>query len=267
MLTRIISGAVGLVLLFIVMFSPKAVLLTALMLLSVIALFEVFNAYGYQKNKIFIVLGIISSALFTFAKSFDLTILFAFLFIMFVLCVVIMLLKHNEILSKDIFTIMLLVILIPFVFSAIGYIKEGENGSIYVWIPFIASWVTDTFAYFTGKFLGKHKLCEKISPKKTVEGSIGGILGAVAGFFVYFLAMGSYHGLSFNYLNVVILAVTSSVLSQLGDLFASAIKREHNIKDFGSIMPGHGGVLDRFDSLLLTVPYIFLFLKFLPLIQ
>jgi len=267
MLTRIISGIMGLILFFIVMFSEKTVLSIAIALLSIIALYEAFKAYGYNKHKIFILVGALTSLIFAFGDFYKPSIVLGFFFLILVLFVAIMLNKHEEILTKDIFTIMFLTLLIPFVFSAIGFIKRMDNGGIYVWLPFIAAWVTDTLAYFTGRFLGKHKLCEKISPKKTIEGSIGGTLGAVAGFLIFAFSMSSAFKIQFNIPSLLILAFTSSILSQIGDLFASSIKRENGIKDFGNIMPGHGGVLDRFDSLLLTVPYIFIFLKFFPLIQ
>lgn len=267
MLTRIISGVIGLVLFFIIMFSDKLVLTIAIALLSIAALYEAFNAYGYNKHKIFIFTGVLTSVIFAFGDFYKPAMVLGFFFLMLVLFIAIMLNKHEEISTKDIFTVIFLNLLIPFVFSAIGYIKRMEYGGIYVWLPFIAAWVTDTLAYFTGRFFGRHKLCEKISPKKTIEGSIGGTLGAVAGFLIFAFAMSAACKVLFNIPSLLILALTSSILSQIGDLFASSIKRENGIKDFGNIMPGHGGVLDRFDSLLLTVPYIFIFLKFFPLIQ
>ncbi len=266
MLTRIISGAIGLVLFFIVMFSDKAVLSVAIALLSIIGLYEAFNAYGYNKHRIFIIIGILTSLVFAFGDFYNPALILGFFFILLVVYVGIMLKKHGEISTKDLFTAMISNLLIPFVFSGIAFIKRMDNGEIYVWMPFLAAWVTDTFAYFSGRFFGKHKLCEKISPKKTIEGSIGGTLGAVIGFLVFGWAFSLALDISFNIPALVILSLTSSVLSQMGDLFASVIKRENGVKDFGNIMPGHGGVLDRFDSLILTVPYIFIFLKFFPII-
>lgn len=266
MLTRIISGAIGLVVFFVVMFSEKFVLAGATTILSVIALYEVLKAYGYHKHILFIITGILSSVTFTCLDYLKPEHMLALLFVFLFIYAVLMLLKHEEIESKDVFTILVLTLLIPFVFSSIAYIKRIENGNIYVWFPFIAAWVTDTFAYFTGRFLGKHKLCEKISPKKTIEGAIGGLIGAVIGFVVFALSMEKSFNIEFNYVYLIILAITASILSQIGDLFASCIKRENRIKDFGNLMPGHGGVLDRFDSLLFTIPYILVFIKIFELI-
>lgn len=113
----------------------------------------------------------------------------------------------------------------------------------------IAAWCTDTFAYFGGRFFGKKKLCPNLSPKKTVAGAISGVLGAVVGFAVFGLVI-ELTGGSFPFLKYCIIAVTASIVSQLGDLSASVIKRHYGIKDYGYIFPGHGGVLDRFDSIL-----------------
>ncbi len=117
---------------------------------------------------------------------------------------------------------------------------------------FILAWGTDTCAYFTGYFFGKRKLWEEISPKKTIEGAIGGIVGAtiLAFAFAYVLKP------SFMYYAIP-LGVIGSIVSQMGDLIASKIKRYVDIKDYGHIMPGHGGVLDRFDSIILTAPLVY----------
>ena len=118
----------------------------------------------------------------------------------------------------------------------------------------------DTFAYFTGRFLGKHKLIPEISPKKTIEGSIGGIVFTIGAFILYrVLLFKIFPDLKINlpYLLVIILAIAASIVSQIGDLIASAIKRQYNIKDYGKLFPGHGGVLDRFDSVMLVAPVIY----------
>ena len=125
-----------------------------------------------------------------------------------------------------------------------------------IFFVFVGAWTTDTGAYLVGSALGKHKLIEKISPKKTIEGSIGGTLGAVVGFLLFGWAFSLALKVSFNIPYLVILSLTSSVLSQMGDLFASVIKREHGVKDFGNIMPGHGGVMDRFDSVVFIAPLL-----------
>lgn len=130
------------------------------------------------------------------------------------------------------------------------------EASFLVWYIFIIAWSSDTCAYFVGVFFGKHKLYEAVSPKKTVEGSIGGILGSIliVTIVTYFIDKSFIiHG--------IILSGVGSTISQIGDLIASKIKREAKIKDYGNLMPGHGGVLDRFDSILVVAPLVYYYYK------
>jgi phosphatidate cytidylyltransferase len=130
------------------------------------------------------------------------------------------------------------------------------NNSKYVWLVYIIAFGTDTFAYFTGKLFGKHKLYPQVSPNKTIEGAIGGIIGCTLISIFYF------NYLSINkYIYIIIFSVYASVFSMVGDLTASKIKREFGIKDFGNFLPGHGGMLDRFDSLLFVAPIVYYFVN------
>ncbi len=146
-------------------------------------------------------------------------------------------------------------------FSAMVLLRDLPNGVYLFLLPYVGAWVTDTFAYFTGRFLGKHKLAPVISPKKTVEGSLGGILFAVGVFLLYGLILANA-GFAPRYWALALCGLAVSVVSQIGDLALSAIKREYGVKDYGRIFPGHGGVLDRFDSVIATAPLI-LFLSML----
>ena len=145
----------------------------------------------------------------------------------------------------------------------LGNVFAIRNESLYmIWLPFICAFGSDTGAYFTGRTFGKHKLTPVLSPKKTVEGAIGGVLSAA-------ILSTLFCVLSFHFKPVVPSALIffaigafGSVLAQLGDLAASSVKRTTGIKDYGNIMPGHGGVLDRFDSVLFTLPYIYMIIKF-----
>ena len=143
---------------------------------------------------------------------------------------------------------------------------NGEFGLAMVFVALIAAFLTDTGAYFTGYFFGKHKLIPEISPKKTVEGAIGGVAICVISMLVYAWIL-TFFGIKANLLNIVIIGVIASVISQFGDLSASMIKRGLGIKDYGDIMPGHGGVLDRIDSLLFTAPAIYYLNMILPLLE
>jgi phosphatidate cytidylyltransferase len=135
--------------------------------------------------------------------------------------------------------------------------RQGDAGVYLYGLIFIGAWMTDTGAYFVGVLFGKHKLIPKVSPKKTIEGAFGGILGCIVGFVLYGFIIQSICDVKVNYVAMIILATVIAVVSQFGDLVASYIKREREIKDFGFIFPGHGGVLDRFDSIIAVAPTIY----------
>lgn len=142
-----------------------------------------------------------------------------------------------------------------------------EIGKYFVWIIFISSWLCDTAAYYTGKHLGKHKLCPKVSPNKTVEGSIGGILGSIVSCIIFGQLINMYgtnmYLLHINLFNYVMIGLLCGIFSQFGDLAASSIKRHVNVKDFSNLIPGHGGILDRFDSILFSSVVVYYYLSFI----
>ena len=136
--------------------------------------------------------------------------------------------------------------------SYIYQIRILEDGAIIVWLIFIGSWGSDTCAYCVGMLFGKHKIIPKLSPKKSLEGSIGGVVGAALIGYLYALALSSkITGIDNPKLLFAIIGASSSLISQIGDWAASAIKRNFDIKDYGKLIPGHGGILDRFDSVIL----------------
>ncbi len=150
---------------------------------------------------------------------------------------------------------------IPFMFSFLKLILMMANGRFLILYVFTAAFASDTFAYFIGSKFGKNKLCPEISPKKTIEGSIGGILGVILCFIVLTYVGNAYFNMNMNIIYVLAAGVIAGIAGQFGDLSASAIKRYCKIKDFGNIIPGHGGILDRFDSMLFVAPVMYMFLK------
>jgi len=142
--------------------------------------------------------------------------------------------------------------------SYIYQVSILRDGSLLVWLIFIGAWGSDTCAYCVGMLIGKHKIIPKLSPKKSVEGCIGGVVGAaLLGLAYAAIFKGSIHGMHNPLLAFTIIGAASSVISQIGDWAASAMKRNHEIKDYGNLIPGHGGILDRFDSILFTAPIVF----------
>lgn len=143
-------------------------------------------------------------------------------------------------------------------FASIVLLRRSPDGEYLYLLVFIGPWVCDTFAYFTGFLFGRHKLIPEISPKKTIEGSIGGMVFCTASYLLFGFIVESLGGHDANYILLAVAGFSVSVVSQIGDLIASLIKRQHNIKDYGRIFPGHGGVMDRFDSVLPTAILLYI---------
>ena len=157
-----------------------------------------------------------------------------------------------------------LTVVIPFFLSSFLRIRLMDQWRALVVLPLVIAFVSDAFALFAGMAFGKHKLAPELSPKKTVEGAVGGFLGAVVCTVLYGAVLQFGFDLKVHYLLLALYGALGSVVSQLGDLSFSYIKREYGIKDFGNIFPGHGGVLDRFDSVIFCAPLVELLLHILP---
>ena len=144
--------------------------------------------------------------------------------------------------------------------SSIVVVRDSLGGEYYWYFIFIGAWITDTFAYFTGMLFGKHKLIPNVSPKKTVEGAIGGAVFCMIFFVGYGAIVNSLTPYNISLGLIALAGILSALVSMIGDLSMSVIKRTYGIKDYGKIFPGHGGVLDRFDSILAVAIVIALFL-------
>ncbi len=150
--------------------------------------------------------------------------------------------------------------------SGVIILRDIQSIGRFVYLlPFICSWTTDTSAYFTGRLFGKHKLIEAVSPKKTVEGAVGGFVFCAGVTMLYGFAIGRFFGVVPNYLALGIGGAVIGIVSQIGDLIMSAIKREYGVKDFGWMLPGHGGLLDRFDSSMAVTVIVLIISQYFPL--
>lgn len=156
-------------------------------------------------------------------------------------------------------------ILMPLMLSSLVRIHATEYGRVYIVIPFVLAFLSDSGAYFAGLKFGKRKLAPTISPKKTVEGMVGGVIGAVVGMLIYSLVIQIFFAFRINYMYAILYGVLGSLAGVFGDLCFSAIKRQADIKDYGNLIPGHGGILDRFDSMILIGPLAEILLLFLPM--
>ncbi|MBR4668231.1 MAG: phosphatidate cytidylyltransferase [Butyrivibrio sp.] len=263
MKTRVISGIIIAMVLAAVLIPGGYVLAATLLVVSFISYFELTRATGIHENGkkinviescgyLSIVVHYIQMVLVKDYSYYIFSVMFAFFLIM--VCYV---LSFPKFTATQAMTAFFCFVYAPVNMSFVYLLRIRTYGEYLAWIPFIA-WVCDTSAYFVGRALGKHKLVPKLSPKKTVEGAIGGLLGSVAvGFiFGYILYVRETHN---PMIIVVLLLITfvGSIIAQLGDLLASGIKRDHNIKDYGNLIPGHGGIMDRFDSVIFVIPCIY----------
>lgn len=155
-------------------------------------------------------------------------------------------------------------LLIPFLLCALVRIRAGYYGPFHVLIPFLLAFMSDSGAYFAGRYFGKHKLAPVISPNKTVEGVVGGVIAAMVGMLLYCLILDLAFGFTVSYLNALAYGVVGALAGVFGDLSFSAIKRQTGLKDYGNLIPGHGGILDRFDSMTVIAPLTEALLMLLP---
>ncbi len=158
-------------------------------------------------------------------------------------------------------------ILIPFLLSALVRIINQEHGRYYILLPFVLAFSSDSGAYFAGRFFGRHKLAPVISPNKTVEGVIGGVVATVVIMMLYCVILNFGFDFKTQYLYALSYGVLGSLAAVFGDLIFSAVKRQTGIKDYGNLLPGHGGILDRFDSMTVVAPLTEVLLMLLPVVE
>ena len=158
---------------------------------------------------------------------------------------------------KDIAYTFIGILYVVFCIMFVAFIDGMPNGKILIWYALFAAWGTDISAYVVGNYFGKHKF-SKVSPKKSIEGCIGGVVGAVILMLVYTYIANTYWGMNYGYLQIGVIGIVLSLIGQIGDFAASTIKRFVDIKDYSNLIPGHGGMLDRIDSLMFLAPFAYI---------
>ncbi|MCI9194640.1 MAG: phosphatidate cytidylyltransferase [Angelakisella sp.] len=280
---RIISAAGGLALLAVVVIFFDTLLVNFLAAgICLLALFEIFKAADLLRFRVLTGVCGVFCVLILFLNTNAIAISFSYLSYLLVVLLFVMLLRdHDKLRVEQVAYSFLMSILLAVSFYCLILLKEQtgpQMGMFYMLLIFGSAWWADSGAYFVGTFLGKHKLCPHVSPKKTVEGLIGGIVTAVIGNVLVCLVFQAFcnwvvpWGYIKNAVTISIPAVAlvtpfATLLGVLGDLSASVIKRQYGIKDFGNIMPGHGGAMDRFDSVLFISPLFYFIFNILPLIS
>ena len=259
MKTRVLSGVFLLLVMGSALFLGGWYLFFLCLFISLFGLFELYRVFKIEKSVLGIV-GYSTTILYYVALLSDNDELMALAVILGLMgTMTAYVITFPKYIASQVMCCIFGVMYVSVMLSYIYRTRTGIDGIYVVWLIFVSSWVSDTFAYFTGVLFGKHKMTPKLSPKKSIEGAVGGtlistIVGAVYGYFVsgYISEVISFPALTF-----AIASFAGALLSIVGDLAASAIKRNYEIKDYGRLIPGHGGILDRFDSVIFTAPAVF----------
>lgn len=255
--TRLISGIVLVIVAFITIYSGGPLLWITLCGISLIGLNELYKVIKIDKTLpggigylatlvyyLFLLGGVsVDPMLFVIAVLVAFMFVYVFAFPKYVF----------EQISGGFFGVFYVSVMLSFIYLT----RMRTDGLVLVPLVFLCSWGCDTCAYCVGVLFGKHKMAPKLSPKKSVEGGIGGLIGAALLGALYALAVNHWGGMSVPPLEYALICLIGGMISMVGDLAASAIKRNHEIKDYGTLIPGHGGILDRFDSVIFTAPVIY----------
>lgn len=259
--TRMITGFVlTVMILLVICFSHITWLLNLVIaVLSVQANFELFRASGNQENKAAYYISCIFAVIISFVNISINKYIVAIVFAGVLLVFAVLMKRLKKTSAIPVWLCCLISVSFSLFFKTMSGIRALDSGIYILSAAVLVSTTTDIAAYFVGKGVGKHKAAPVISPNKTVEGCVGGLLFSVTILLVLALVLDSRHVLTVNFTLLAIYLFTASVIGQLGDFSLSTVKRIVHIKDYGALLPGHGGILDRFDSLLFVLPYTYLF--------
>ena len=262
--TRLISGIILVIIALVVVSSGGGILFAVTGMISLIGLFELYRVMDIHKKPLGAV-GYATAVSYYGLLWFDGQ---QYVTLMAIACLMVLMSIYvftfpkykTEEVTVAFFGMFYVAVMLSYLYQ----VRVMSDGFYLVWLIFLSSWGCDTCAYCSGMLLGKHKLAPVLSPKKSIEGAVGGVLGAALLGFLYAAVVGDHMSEVANPTVACALACgIAAVISQIGDLAASAIKRNHNVKDYGHLIPGHGGILDRFDSMIFTAPAVFFAVTFL----
>lgn len=255
--TRLLSGILLVLIALVTIIAGGDVLFATLLMISFIGMTEIYRVLEIS-SKLLGIAGYVAAVAYYALLRFGRTDLITMLMIIFLITImVIYVFAYPKYRSEQIMLALFGLVYVAFMLSYVYQIRMLPQGAFIVWLVFLCSWGCDTSAYCVGMLIGKHKMAPKLSPKKSIEGAIGGILGAALLGTLYALAINRFAGAGAVAWQYAVICGVGGAISQVGDLAASAIKRNHDIKDYGQLIPGHGGILDRFDSVIFTAPIIF----------
>ena len=261
---RVISGAVLVVILAITLYFGGIVTCGLMALVSLVGNMELLRVYGVNKKTPGIVcyLATVLYYIAIYLDRMDIIVPMMVVYLLVMLAVYVLTFPTYS--DKQIMAAFMDFFYVSVMLSFVYLIRNMEHGLVLVLLIFVSSWINDTCAYFVGRALGKHKMAPVLSPKKSIEGLIGGIVGAGVFGAVFGILFDKYVD-TMNYapLLFAFVGAVGALPAVIGDLAASAIKRNNDIKDYGKLIPGHGGILDRFDSIIFTAPIIYYLLVYL----
>ena len=264
MKTRLITSFLGAALFLMVLFLPEVIFQSAVLIVVGLAIHEVYTVTGIIKKKKLAVTGCMGAlwcallgGAFMAKNAYSLNLCFLCLALYTASIFVVMVSDHKNVKLADAATAFFATVFISFLYSFIIPLRHGEVGIYLIFILFAATWCNDAGAYFVGIRFGKTKLAPTLSPKKTVEGAIGGAMGSIVAMLIFAFVAGVICGAEVNIVGLIFTGLGCSVLGPVADITTSAIKREFSVKDYGTLFPGHGGIMDRFDSVLLTAPFVY----------
>ena len=255
--TRLLSGIVLVIIAFATIFLGGDVLFATLLIISLIGVSELYKVVKIEKAPLGIVgyIGVVAYYFLIRAQKKEDLMMFAIILLIFVMAVYVF--AFPKYVSEQVMTAYFGVFYVAIMLSYIYQTRLLKDGLFLVGLVFLCSWGCDTCAYCVGVLIGKHKMAPKLSPKKSIEGGIGGLAGAALLGALYALAINKWGGASAGVGEYALICFVGGIISMSGELAASAIKRNHEIKDYGKLIPGHGGILDRFDSVIFTAPVIY----------
>lgn len=257
MLTRVLTAVIGIPLVILLIILGNPVLKYVGAIVALIGVYEFYQMISKEYRPMRL-LGYLATVAYFIGFSFFKGNYTLYIAGWLTILLVAMVIKYPKYSIVDIGLTFIGPIYVGLLLSFIIIMRDFKYGDYLVWLIFISAWGSDTCAYFVGKFFGKHPLAPVLSPKKTIEGAVGGAIGAALIAYIYTLGFTLYRYGEIKEYSIIIVSIVlvAAIVSQIGDLAASAIKRQLKEKDFGSLFPGHGGVLDRFDSILLVAPFI-----------
>ena len=256
--TRLLSGIVLVALALVLIISGHEVLLFSTLAISCIGMFELYRVFKMEKSVLAMV-GYLAAVVFYCNLEWDFLPELMILFMAFmILLMFVFVFAYPKFRADQVMAVFFGFFYVAVMLSYVYQIRTLERGVYLAFLVFLCSWGCDTCAYCVGKLIGKHKMSPRLSPKKSVEGAVGGVLGAAGLTALYcFIFREKMHLVGGEIGILAVIAAIAGLISMVGDLTASAIKRNYDIKDYGKLIPGHGGILDRFDSMIITAPIIY----------